>query len=96
MWPGVKLDPDLETGVQCDPWSVGERLLLGRGQRAFGRHLQVLVLVGDGFDELALFRITRHHGGAAVTSGEDRLPGIQREAAFHLGGRGMALETMFD
>ena len=52
------------------------------GERAFGRHLAVAILVADGLDEAAFFRVAGDDGGAGFTAGEETVAGVEGEAAF--------------
>ena len=60
---------------------TGERHHHLRPQRAAGRHLQI-PFTANGLHEPAFFHVPRHCRRAAVAPFQDRVPGIEPEAAF--------------
>jgi hypothetical protein len=69
---------------------------LGGGQGAFGGHLEVAIVVADGFDEAAVVGVAGDDGGAGVTAAEEGVAVIEGETAFDLGGGGVAVEAVLD
>ena len=69
---------------------------LGGGEGAFGGHLEVAIVVADGFDETAVVGVAGDDGGAGVTAAEEGVAMIEGEAAFEFGGGGVAVEAVLD
>src|SRR5215467_12727772 len=63
----------------------------------FRGHLKIRILVTNGFDEQALFRVTGHNGSTRIAPLKRSLPGIQVKAPFEfLTVRTVALITAVD
>ena len=81
---GAVLDPGFEVAD------------LGGGEGAFWGHLEVAIVVADGFDEAAAVGVAGDDGGAGVTAAEEGVAVIEGEAAFEFGGGGVAVEAFFN
>ncbi len=74
---GVLCVGDRLTRIGCaHEYPFLQRFHFGGWEGSFRRHLQILVLVADGFDDVALFEIARDERGAGVAAFEDGLAGV--------------------
>ncbi len=65
-------------------------------KRSIRRHLQLGVVVSDGFDQEAFVRLAGDDRFSRVTTSPPSGPGVERQSAINLGLSRMALVTMLD